>query len=58
MVLKATEGWFEKGRSSDPGEVRKYYFDEERLVCSYRGPTFQDEYEGKGIIEGNDGSYF
>jgi hypothetical protein len=58
MCLKATEGWFENGISSDPEEARMYYFEKEKVFYSYRGPTFQGLYEGKGIIEGNDGSYF
>ena len=35
-----------------------YYFSEEKLIFSYRGPTFEGEYEGKGIIEFDDGNYF
>ena len=58
MSLTATEGWFENGNSSDPGEAKIYYFNREKVLYSYRGSTFQGEYEGKGIIEGNDGSYF
>jgi hypothetical protein len=41
MSLKATEGWFENGNSSDPGEARMYYFEKEKLLYSYRGSTFQ-----------------
>lgn len=58
MSLEATEGWFENGKSSDPVEAKKYYFSEEKMIYSYRGPTFEGEYEGKGILEAADGSYF
>ena len=56
--MEATEGWFENGESSDPVEVKKYYFRDEKLICTYRGPTFEGEYEGKGIVEFDDGNYF
>ena len=58
MSLTATEGWFENGNSSDPGEAKIYYFNREEVLITYRGSTFQGAYEGKGIVEFNDGSYF